>query len=57
VASGETAAARLSWRGVLAIDAGTLPAGSELSAEIAQFITVRSGRIARVETFDCYQPF
>jgi ketosteroid isomerase-like protein len=57
VASGETAAARLTWRGVLAIDAGPLRAGTELAAEIAQFITVRDGRIVRLETFDCYEPF
>jgi ketosteroid isomerase-like protein len=57
VSSGETVAARLTWRGLLAIDAGPLPAGTELAAEIAQFITVRDGRIARLETFDCYEPF
>jgi ketosteroid isomerase-like protein len=57
VSSGETVAARLTWRGVLAIDAGPLPAGTELTAEIAQFITVRDGLIARLETFDCYEPF
>jgi ketosteroid isomerase-like protein len=54
---GETVAARLTWRGVLAIDAGPLRGGTELAAEIAQFITVRDGRIARLETFDCYEPF
>jgi ketosteroid isomerase-like protein len=57
VSSGERVVARLSWRGTLAIDAGPLSAGTVLAAEIAQFITVRDGRIARVETFDCYEPF
>ena len=48
--------ARLTWTGVVAVDAGPLAAGQRLVAHIAQFVTVREGRIARIETFDCYEP-
>lgn len=32
-------------------------AGQTLTAHIAQFISTRDGRIASIETFDCYEPF
>ena len=34
-----------------------LPAGTELVADIAAFLTVAGGRIRQHETFDCYEPF
>jgi len=57
VVAGDRAAARLTWRGVVGIDAGPLVAGQELVAEIASFLTVRDGQVVEQETFDCYQPF
>lgn len=57
VVAGDRAAARLTWRGVVDIDAGPLSAGQELVAEIASFLTVRDGHVVEQETFDCYQPF
>lgn len=57
VVAGDRAAARLTWSGVVGIDAGPLVAGQELIAEIASFLTVRDGQVVEQETFDCYQPF
>jgi ketosteroid isomerase-like protein len=48
---------RLSWTGVVAEDAGPFRAGQALSADIAQFVRVRDGRVAEIESYDCYQPF
>ena len=53
---GDVVIARLTWIGTVAVDAGPLTAGQKLVAHIAQFATIRSGRIARIETFDCYEP-
>lgn len=57
VVAGDRAAARLTWRGVVGVDAGPLVAGQELVAEIASFLTVRDGQVVEQETYDCYQPF
>jgi ketosteroid isomerase-like protein len=56
VVAGDRAAARLTWRGVVGVDAGPLAVGQELVAEIASFLTVRDGRVVDQETFDCYEP-
>jgi ketosteroid isomerase-like protein len=55
--SGDRVAVRATWRGTLAKNAGDLPAGRELVAQIAALLTVKDGRIRRHETFDCYEPF
>lgn len=54
---GDLAIFRLTWTGVIAKDAGPFRAGQVLTAQIAQFIQVRDGRIASIETYDCYPPF
>lgn len=54
---GDTVAVRLTWRAVVAQDAGPFHQGQELVAHIAQFVRVRDGLIAEIETFDCYEPF
>jgi ketosteroid isomerase-like protein len=56
VADGDRVAVRAEWRGRLAVDAGPLAAGSELTAHIASFVTVADGLIRQHETFDCYEP-
>jgi ketosteroid isomerase-like protein len=38
------------------VDAGPFRAGQQLVAHIAGLLTVRGGRIAEHETFDCYEP-
>lgn len=48
---------RLTWTGIIARDLGPFRAGQVLTAHIAQFIRVRDGRVASIETFDCYEPF
>jgi ketosteroid isomerase-like protein len=55
--AGDRATVRASWRGTVGLDVGPFRKGAELAAEIAAFITVRDGRIADHETFDCYRPF
>lgn len=57
VVAGERAAVRARWAGTLRVAAGPLAAGSSLVAQIAAFLTVRSGRIVHHETFDCYESF
>jgi ketosteroid isomerase-like protein len=52
----DTVVTRLTWHGIVAHDAGSLRRGQELIAHIAQFLQVRDGRIARIETYDCYEP-
>lgn len=49
--------ARLTWTGVIARTVGPFRDGQQLTAHIAQFVTVRDGLISRIETFDCYEPF
>lgn len=49
--------ARLTWTATVAVDAGPFTSGQQLVAHIAQFATVRDGRIAHIETFDCYEPW
>jgi ketosteroid isomerase-like protein len=54
---GATAIVRLTWTGVVAREVGPFQPGQVLRAHIAQFITAREGRIASIETYDCYEPF
>jgi ketosteroid isomerase-like protein len=54
---GKTAVLRLTWTGVVARAVGPFREGQILTAHIAQFIEVREGRVASIETFDCYEPF
>jgi ketosteroid isomerase-like protein len=56
-AYGNTAIMRLTWTGTVGSDAGRLVAGQQLTAHIAQFLTVRDGRISAIATYDCYEPF
>lgn len=54
---GDRVAAQSTWTGVVAHDAGTLRAGTRLTAHLAGFFTVRDGLVVRHETYDCYEPF
>lgn len=54
---GTLAILRCTWTGEIARDVGGLRKGQVLTAHIAQFIETRDGRVARIETFDCYEPF
>jgi ketosteroid isomerase-like protein len=52
--AGDRVVTRAVWTGTLARPAGPLPAGAELRADCSMFFTVRDGRIAAQENFDCY---
>ena len=54
---GSLAVFRLTWTGEIARDIGPFRKAQKLTAHIAQFINTRGDRIARIETFDCYEPF
>lgn len=54
---GDTAFVRLTWTAEVARNVGPLHAGQQLTAHIAQFIQCREGRIVKLETYDCYEPF
>ena len=54
---GNTAILRLTWTGTVGADVGRFAAGQQLTAHIAQFVTVRDGRISDIATYDCYEPF
>jgi ketosteroid isomerase-like protein len=56
VAAGERVVTRATWTGVLAIDAGAIPAGTEMRAECCMVFTVRDGRIREQDNYDCYLP-
>ena len=55
--AGNTAVLRLTWTGVIARTVGPFREGQVLTAHIAQFIETRDGRVASIETYDCYEPF
>ncbi len=57
IEQGSIVICRLTWTGVLAKTVGPFREGQILRAHIAQFIETRGGRIASIETFDCYEPF
>src|SRR5690606_9085488 len=56
VEHGSLAILRLTWTGEIARDIGPFRKGQVLTAHIAQFVETRDGRIARIETYDCYEP-
>ena len=47
--AGERAAVRSTWRGVVG--------ENEIVAHMGGFVTVRDGRVAAHDTYDCYEPF
>ncbi len=53
----DRAAVRATWRATIGEAAGPLPAGTQLLAHVASFLTVRDGVIVEQESFDCYEPF
>lgn len=53
---GPLAILRVTWTGVIAADVGPFRRGQVLTAHLAQFVTTRDGRVAAIETFDCYEP-
>jgi ketosteroid isomerase-like protein len=56
VVAGERVVTRATWTGVLAVDAGAVPAGTEMRAACCMVFTVRDGRIHEQDNYDCYHP-
>ena len=54
---GSLAVLRLTWTAEIAHDVGPFRESQKLTAHIAQFVETRGGRIAHIDTFDCYEPF
>jgi len=59
VENGDEVAVELEWTGVLAepVAAMNLPAGHEMKAFVAMFLTFRDGKIVSQRNYDCYPPF
>jgi ketosteroid isomerase-like protein len=59
VENGDEVVAELEWTGVLAapVPAMNLPAGHEMKAYVAMFLTFRDGKIVSQRNYDCYPPF
>jgi len=57
IEAGDELAVELEWSGVLAVPVMNLPAGSEMKAYVAMFLTFRDGKIISQRNYDCYLPF
>ena len=55
--AGDEVVAELEWTGILAVPVMNLPAGSEMKAFVAMFLTFREGKIVSQRNYDCYPPF
>jgi ketosteroid isomerase-like protein len=55
--AGDEVVAELEWTGILAVPILNLPAGSEMRAFVAMFLTFRNGKIVSQRNYDCYRPF
>jgi len=57
IENGDDMAVELEWAGVLAEPVMSLPAGYEMKAYVAMFLTFRDGKIVSQRNYDCYPPF
>lgn len=57
VEAGDEVVMELEWTGTLAIPVMNLPAGSQMKAFVAMFLTFRDGKIVSQRNYDCYPPF
>ena len=57
IASGEQVAVEAIWTGTLAVPFGNIPAGGQMRARFAIFLTYRDGKIVRQHNYDCFDPF
>jgi ketosteroid isomerase-like protein len=57
VGAGSEVAAEIDWTGKMAIPFRELPAGYEMKAFVAMFLTFRNGKIVSQRNYDCYPPF
>jgi ketosteroid isomerase-like protein len=57
IASGEQVAVEAIWTGTLAVPIGSIPAGGQMRARFAIFLTYRDGKIVRQHNYDCFDPW
>jgi ketosteroid isomerase-like protein len=57
IASGDQVAVEANWIGTLAVPFGSIPAGGEMRARFAIFLTFRDGKIVRQHNYDCFDPW
>lgn len=57
MASGDQVAVEVNWIGTLAVPFGSIPAGGEMRARFAIFLTFRDGKIVRQHNYDCFDPW
>jgi ketosteroid isomerase-like protein len=57
IASGEQVAVEALWTGTLAVPLGNIPAGGQMRARFAIFLTYRDGKIVRQHNYDCFDPW
>jgi ketosteroid isomerase-like protein len=57
VASGDQVALEVRWTGTLTVPVRSLPAGGEMRARFAVFLTYREGKIASQRNYDCFEAF
>ncbi|HEY7642480.1 MAG TPA: nuclear transport factor 2 family protein [Steroidobacteraceae bacterium] len=57
IASGEQVAVEATWTGTLAIPLGSIPAGGQMRARFAIFLSYRDGKIVRQHNYDCFDPW
>jgi ketosteroid isomerase-like protein len=57
IASGDQVAVEAIWTGTLAIPLGSIPAGGQMRARFAIFLTYRDGKIVRQHNYDCFDPW
>jgi ketosteroid isomerase-like protein len=57
IAGGEQVAVEAIWTGTLAVPMGSIPAGGQLRARFAIFLTYRDGKIVRQHNYDCFDPW
>ena len=56
IVSGETAVLEFSWQGVTSKPLAGLPAGTELSGQIASILQFRDGKLISQTDYPCYDP-
>ena len=57
VECGDEVAAEVEWTATLAVPFEHLPAGAEMKAYLAMFLTFCDGKIVSQRQYDCYPPF
>jgi predicted ester cyclase len=57
IASENQVAVEAIWTGTLAVPFGSIPAGGQMRARFAIFLTYRDGKIVRQHNYDCFDPW